>query len=111
MSAVGPSGSTVAALLTRMSTRPAASAAATARPRPLVSQVGRQDTDPVGGHAVLAQLRVGLLQLRWGAREQDYPGAGGAKAERDGAPNAAPSPGDQRGPVGEVSCHCAVLHG
>ena len=112
MPAVGPSGSTVAALLTRMSTRPAASAADTAQAAVfLVGQVGGQDADPAGGHAAFAQQGAGLLQLRRGAREQDHPGAGVAKPERDRAPDAAPGPGDQCGLASEVSCHCGLLNG
>ena len=77
----------------------------------LVGQVGGQDADPPGGHALLAQQGAGLVQLRRGAREQDHPGARVAKPERDGAPDAAPGPGDQRGLASEVSCHCGLLNG
>ena len=77
----------------------------------LVGQVGGQHADPPGGHATFAQQGAGLLQLRRGAGEQDHPGAGVAKPERDGAPDAASGPGDQRGLASEVICHCGLLNG
>jgi len=66
---------------------------------------------PPGGHATFAQQGAGLLQLRRGAREQDHPGPGAPKPERDGPPDATPGPGDQRGLASEVSCHCGLLNG
>ena len=77
----------------------------------LVGQVGGQHADPPGGHAPFAQQGAGLVQLRRGAREQDHAGAGAAQPERDGAADAAPGPGDQRGLASEVSCHCGLLNG
>jgi hypothetical protein len=34
-----------------------------------------------------------------------------AKPKRDRAADAATGTGDQRGPAGEVSCHCGLLDG
>ncbi len=76
MVAVGPSGSTVAALLTRMSTRPAREHG---RRRLaallLVGEVGGYHADPPGRYALFLQPGAGLVQLCHGAREQDYAGA------------------------------------
>ena len=75
MVAVGPSGSTVAALLTRMSTRPAVSLLAAAWPRCSSSARSAGTRDPPGRHALFAQQGAGLVQLCHGAREQDHAGA------------------------------------
>ena len=112
MPAVGPSGSTVAALLTSMSN---AARGEHGRRRlaalPLVGQVGWHHADPPARHALLQQQGAGLVQLCRGAREQDHAGAGAAQPERDRAADAAPGTGDQRGLAGEVSCHCGLLNG
>ena len=77
----------------------------------LVGQVGGQHADPLSGHAPCPQQGAGLVQLRRGAREQDDVGAGVAEPERDGAADAAPGAGDQRGLTSEVSCHFGLLNG
>ena len=75
-----------------------------------VGQVGGHHADPLGGHALPAQQGAGLLQLPGGPGEQNDAGAGAGQPERDGAADAAPGPGDQRGLTGEVSCHCGLLN-
>jgi hypothetical protein len=59
----------------------------------LVGQVGGHHTDLLRGHALFQQQGAGLVQLPFGAREQDYADAGAAQSECDSAADAAPGPG------------------
>src|SRR5216683_5101798 len=111
MPTVGPSGSTVAASLTRMSTLPVARTAAAARSRSSSSarSAGTRLIRPRGGP--LTQQGACLVQLPCGAGEHDDAGACVGQPERDGAADAAPGTGDQCGLASEVSCHCGLPNG
>src|ERR1700760_4844029 len=98
MPTVGPRGSTVAALLIRMSTGPACSPGARALAALFCpGQVGAHHPDPRGGCAPLQQLGAGLSQLPGGPGQQNNMSAGAGQPERDGAADAAPGPRNQSG--------------